>query len=82
MHETTKIMLERITVFKSMCDLTVKQSYWDLRVNHRVGDWIRAGKPNLNTVIELGFGYIQFGSNTSGPIVSDKQQINDVLNLL
>lgn len=67
MSDTTEKLLKRLRAWKCMVGEEADK-YWDLRVNHVVGSWFSENKPDLDEIRRHGFGWIESGSTTAGPI--------------
>jgi hypothetical protein len=68
MSDITRHLLQRLKRWELMIDRGEADVYWDLRVNHIVGSWFSEGKPDLAEIQKQGFGWIEKGSTTAGPI--------------
>lgn len=68
MTKIAEQLLSRLLHHKHLVDGVEAARFWDLRVNHVVGEWLREGRPDLDKIRLAGFGYIRHGSGTSGPV--------------
>lgn len=69
-RDTVTMLIQRLKKHKDLLykDWQEAADFWDLRVNHVVGEWLNLCKPCMEEIEEAGFGFIEHGSSTSGPV--------------